>query len=333
MYEGHDRLRRDLSAFRMGEFRAGLLTGLVALALGFGLWQWSRWQAQRRGTIGKRILPFGGWLATAAYVESLRETGHLLPWAALGLALLAGGGELADRRHFGVIGRGAAAAPGAVVLATAAGLDVVPVWVRVLVVVTTIAVAVLVADLERRVAPTGLGLVLIALTVVGVYETVPEPGLVLPLLVTALLGALLAWPIPLVSLGGSGAAVVGAIVWAAAIGGRGRLGSVVAAVACFGLFLAEPMARFIARRPRGLADRVKVGGKAVPLFATGHLAVVYIASRVAGLRHRLLQAIAIAAIDIAVATILAVAATHLFSSHEDSEATALEPVAEAERSS
>ena len=154
-----------------------------------------------------------GLLLTLAVSEAWRETGHLLPGLAGGLALLLAGGLLADlvAHRLTVAGQGAmrpvaatpavvamravVTMPGAWLLAERSGLPgLVPLWVRLLVAAGTIAGSVLVSDLDRRGARLGLGPVLMAITIVGVYETVPDTDLVLAALGPTLLLALLAGP-------------------------------------------------------------------------------------------------------------------------------------------
>ncbi|MDQ1430329.1 MAG: hypothetical protein QOF40_931 [Actinomycetota bacterium] len=139
--------------------------------------------------------------------------------------------------------------------------------------VTFVAVLVLLPPMERvgDRAPR-LIIVLLVVSVVGIYVCVPDTELVRPAL-GGFLGAALLLLDP--ELGGwsGGASVAGALmVWMAAAGGYGRPGSVVGGLACAGavLFL-SPVAT--GRRPPGWAALV------VPILFTVFCA------RVAGFRH------------------------------------------------
>jgi hypothetical protein len=107
---------------------------------------------------------------------------------------------------------------------------------------------------------------LLCVSAVAVYFTVPDTELPLVMVGCAVPLALLSFPQPLRRLGPSGAAAaMGVYAWVAVIGGRGRPGSAVAAIAALGLLIAEPVARLIPssteslikrdhHRPRGRSD-------------------------------------------------------------------------------
>lgn len=113
--------------------------------------------------------------------------------------------------------------------------------------------ALAVADVVAARGPA-LTAALLALSVAGVWAAVPDTEEIL------LVGGVLALPLVVTVAGGldrldvrwslpSAAAIVGPVVWAAVVGGRGRPGSMVGGVACLGVLLVEPAARRIARRP------------------------------------------------------------------------------------
>lgn len=139
---------------------------------------------------------------------------------------------------------------------------------------------------------------LLAVSTVGVFFTVPDTDVSLALVPIAALIALASWPLPLVRLGGGGAAAVGALAWVSAVGGVGRGTAVVGGLACLGLLAAEPLGAAAAGR-REPAPRPGIG--AGVSAALGQLAVVYVASRVAGVRVRPGEAAPIAAVDLLVA--------------------------------
>ncbi len=142
---------------------------------------------------------------------------------------------------------------------------------------------------------------LYALTAIGVYATVPDTERALVLLGVSVPLLLLGWPVALMSLGSAGSyAAVGTLVWVAATDGRGRQTAVIGAIACLGLLVIEPAARLLrGRRATVLAVLPKSIWTVLPVAGT-HLAIVYVASRVAGLRHAIGAAAAIVVIESAI---------------------------------
>jgi hypothetical protein len=325
---GH--LRCDLNGFRLPEFAAGCRLGAVVLAVVVV----AAWAARhvRRGPGRAAPLPIGGVLVAAAFVEAMRETGRLVPGMAVGLALLVGGGALAavatqraapptaltegggQPAGQPAAGRALAAphlallallsVPGAWVLAVHAGLGN-PGWARAVVAGAVFVGAPLTADLDSRGRLDGLGPVLLAVSVIGVFFTVPDTDVALALMPITVLLALGAWPLPLVTLGPGGPAAVGALAWVAAVGGVGRGSAVVGGVASLGLLVAEPLGRLLARRPRGALGGHRHTPRYAAAVAAIQLLVVYVASRVAGTQLTVRRAVPIAALDLAVATIVA----------------------------
>src|SRR5690606_20535133 len=139
----------------------------------------------------RRRVPLAGVVVAGAAVAALDR--HVLPvddQVVLALALLAAGRYLADRwalHPVAPLPRAlvlVAAVPGALVLAAALPTD--PGWVRPVVVATTVVGGAAAADLDRAagrgasragagVQPApGVGPVLVAVTVAGVYLTVPD---------------------------------------------------------------------------------------------------------------------------------------------------------------
>jgi hypothetical protein len=220
-----------------------------------------------------------------AYLGTLRETNRLLPSFALAIAVLAVGGFLAEIRHWGPLGRALASVPGAYLLTTHAGLvnEADALWV---VALATVAGAALIPDIDDRGARLGVGPVLYAVSAVGMYETVPDPKLALALIGVALPLLVLGWPIPFARLGGAGASVAaGALAWAAAIGGTGRLSAVYGGVACLGILVAEPAARLLARSSSPALNLLPVRPSSTVFLAIAQTGVVYVPSRVGGLNR------------------------------------------------
>src|SRR5437588_20054 len=90
------------------------------------------------------------------------------------------------------------------------------------------------------------------------------------------------------------AAVLVASPAVVAFDGRGRPGAVVGGLACLGMLVVEPAARRLARR-----SAIPVEGVIV-----GHLALVFVAARVAGRRHDALAAAVVIVPAIVVTTCL-----------------------------
>lgn len=258
------------------EFAAGLRYGLVALLLGLCIaLAWRRW----KGTSA----PVAGLLLAVAVCVGLREAVGVPRAVVVSLVLLAAAATL---------GRAASlprwmwlpvAAPAVWLLTTRGGLVEVA-WIRMAVGVTTILGGLAVADFDQRWARSSAGPMLLAVSVVGVYFTVPDTEEALVLLGSSLPLVLLAWPLPLVRLGAGGAMVATALLtWVVATGGFGRQSSIVGGLACLGLLALEPATRMV-RRHRWV-EYIPTNLWAAPCLALVHLAFVTVASRVAGLRE------------------------------------------------
>jgi hypothetical protein len=190
--------------------------------------------------------------------------------------------------------------PGSVVLATSSGLPDIA-WIRIFVAATAVIGGVLAADFDKRYRRQGLALPLFAISAVGIYYTVPDTEQALVLLAVALVMVVSAWPVPLASLGFSGAfASVGLLAWAVAEGGIGRHASVIGGIACLALLVAEPLSR-VGRSRRGSSS---IWGSTVwSTPAAGMVQLVFVAfgSRVVGLRASVTEAAGLAILELAVA--------------------------------
>jgi len=255
------------------ELQAGLLAGGIATGCTAVLLV-----ASRR----REPAPIAGLIAAGvgAYVLSaeLDLPGEI--WNALALLALAGwlgGGGGLRRLLMPVL-----AVPGAVLLSSHAALPD-DGWVRPLVALSTIAGGCLAADFDRRWRHRGLGPPFLALAAVGVLYTVPEnaeamvvTGAVLPVM-------FLAWPRPLASLGSSGSmAAVGLLMWTVGVNGQYREGALVGGVASLALLGLEPIGRGLRRRGRGAFSRLPARWWSPVLLGLLQLALVFVASRVAG---------------------------------------------------
>jgi Na+-transporting methylmalonyl-CoA/oxaloacetate decarboxylase beta subunit len=279
------------------EFRIGLRWGCAAAGLGIAA-----------GVISiivfRRPAPVAGLLVTLAFVEAMKHFGTLPADLTRGLVYLSVAGLVAGvlaiwwrpLAFTGIV----FAIPGAALLTSHTGLPRVS-WVAPLVVMTVMFGGTLVADFDRRHRERGWSAVLYAVSVVGVYFTVPDTERALVLLGVSLPLLLLGWPVALVSLGTAGAyPAVGALAWIAAFEGLGRRTSIVGGVACLGLFVVEPLARFLKLGASTIFDALPQQAWTVFPVAAGHLGLVFVASRVAGLRTAVSQAAAIALIDLVI---------------------------------
>ena len=286
------------------EFHVGLKWGVALMALTAVAGVLSLWTLRRPAPIAGLIVPIA-FVSGAKHWQGLPSnvTHGLLLLALAGLAAGALGSWWRPLAWIGVV----LAIPGASMLASNTGLPDVS-WVGPLVVVTTVVGGTLVADFDRRHAKRGWPVVMFAVSVVGVYFTVPDTERALVLLGASVPLVLLGWPFALASLGSVGAyPAVGALAWTAAFEGRGRHTAIIAGCACLGLFVAEPIARLL-RGGSGILDTLpKRWWIAIPVVVA-HLGLVYLASRVAGLRTDVGQATVIAVGEMAMgaAVLLAV---------------------------
>ncbi len=217
-------------------------------------------------------------VATVSTVAGLVATGRGSASLVGALALLAAGAWLTAGRA--VAWQLGAAAPGAIALAAAIPADVIPTWVRVAGGGVTVVLSPLVCELDRR-HPRLTG-VLAAVSAFGVFGTTPDTEHARALAGGAL-GAAPGSADPRAVPGRAGAASLGGLVaWTVAVDGWARPGAVVGGFACVGVLALAPVLAW-ARPPTSAVLAV-------------HLAVVAIASRVAGLEHAARSALVIAVV-------------------------------------
>jgi hypothetical protein len=266
-------------------FRNGLLIGVITTGAVTAI------AVLRPSTRPGRAHPIRivGLVAVAASVTALDRTGprvllsDRLVW---GLALLVGlpllvafaGGTTNIWARLAAL---VVAVPGALLVGQAASLQNHVHWVPEMVALTALVGGALVVDYDEANAHSGLAPVLLAITVLGMWTTVPDTEQVLVVLGVFAPLALVGWPVVRAAEGAAAYGVVGLLAWVAAVGGRGRPGSVVGAVACLGVLLVEPLVRRLWRGRASLPTR--------PLSLRGlltvaiHSVVVLLAARVAGL--------------------------------------------------
>lgn len=292
----------DDPGFRQG-IQAGLLALVIVIAVATLVPRPPRW----RGC----VLPLAGIATAVATLVALDRTGpralmsHQLR---VGLVLLLVGPFAvvwALARWHGAwwvaLAGALAAIPGAVGVGRAAELQNHTAGMPTLVVVSTVVGGLLVADFDDATARAGLSPVLFAVAVLGMYATLPDTEQTSVLVGVTLPLAFVGWPAARARLGPGAYAAVGLVGWVAAVGGRGRPGSVVGAIACLGVMLGEPLAR---RLWRGAArvPRHPLAWRTVFLVLL-QFGVVMVASRVAGLETsaRAAGALSLVALGLAVA--------------------------------
>jgi hypothetical protein len=177
------------------------------------------------------------------------------------------------------------------------------------VVVLAIAIgAALVVDFDRSFRRTGIALPLLAGSVFGVLVTVPDTERAFALVAVALPLIFLGWPRPVASLGPGVAAAIGAIGWVSGLAGQARPGAAIGALAALGLMLGEPIGRRIAgSRPSALLRLAGAGPLRSLIIVAVHGVLVFGATRIAGLQHGALAAIALSAPFLIVGALLGAA--------------------------
>jgi hypothetical protein len=221
-----------------------------------------------------------------------------------------------------VVGVALAAAGGAGIVAATdppATLALPPPWIAVAAGVA----GALLAGFDRRWRGQGLAPLLLAVSAVGVYATVPDVEWALVVVGAALPLALLGWPGPLApggllgprrrdgpaqpppSLGVAGSLAAAALLaWTVAAGGAGRPGSVVGGLACLGVLAVEPLARLLDPRHRSALARPRAAWTAL----AAHLVLVAVAARVVGRAETVAAALPLAGLALAAALAVALAA-------------------------
>jgi hypothetical protein len=275
----------NLRNFPLYELVSGLAAGALALLA-------ATVQSRRHA----HPVPVAGLVMTAAALVAISRTWSVVPGALLGLCGVAVTLVWLDRyrTHCGPSFAMAAVliAPFAAVLA----VDASPTgWVRGVVGAAIVLGAPAASRTEAAWGDTGLPPVVYAITAAGVFAAVPDTEQAAVLLGASVPLGLAGWPLGHVRIGPTGAgAAVALVVWVAAVGGRGREPSIVGAVACLGLLATLPVGGWRARRT-GRSGAVGRSHHVAVLVVGVHLAVVAVASRVAGISSDLDVAAPVAA--------------------------------------
>jgi hypothetical protein len=309
-----------LSALRDPGFAAGVAFAFVAFAVVA-----AATLAMPRG--GRDVVvPVGGLCFVAASLLALLRNEGVSDRLVWGIAALVGAGAVSSlargRLPGGATLLGAAlAVPGAWLVVHAEPIQPIG-WIQLLLGVGIVVGGALAADFDRRWRRVGAPPVLLAISLFGVYVTVPDTeqalvvlGASLPLALPGAIG----WPRALNSLGSAGAfGAVGLLAWTVGAGGAARHSAIVGGLACLGLFVVEPVGRALAGgRSRILGAVPDRRIWALAAVAAGHLALVYVCARMAGLR----DTVAVAGWIAGGALLLAVAALSLGEPNRDRDRT------------
>lgn len=295
--------------------------------------------ARQVGIVGVVAAAALVWLAVRHPVGHSRERPLPAAGAVMAAAALVGIGaaDEAESVTAGLVVGVAAAATGALVWAwrdldwwarpllllpgAALAVDAAQTTVRASVVSSTIVAAavlsVLVGETDRIHARSAAAPPLLAMSMLGVYATIPETREILPVLVVAVPIALVGGPLRLARLGAPGAAATVVLLTAIVVqGGEARPASIVGGLASFGVLALEPVARAVVRSPRAAPDRWR-SRRMLALVAV-HSVVILVGGRIAGLRQSLAAATAIVAVVSGVALVaLAVLARDVDRDDED----------------
>jgi hypothetical protein len=214
-------------------------------------------------------------------------------WAGLGLLALAGAAFPWTRR-IPVLPM-VVTLPGAWLISQS-GLPGGP-WVVYLVIVVAALSGPLISWFDEEADLSPIPAWLFAISVAGVWVTVPDTEEALVLLGAMAIPTLLAWPLGVARLGAIGGhSLVGLYMWVVVWGGRGREGSIVGAAAALGMLVAAPLGAWVARK-----QKVTTTGWSWICLIVIQLLLVAITARVAGFRVDPTAAVAIALPSLVVA--------------------------------
>lgn len=265
------------------EFGAGLAYGLLALTVvGLASLAW------RRLTEGRPI-PVSGLVAVAAVLLALSRAGRGSTWLLVGVGTVIAGSAVRAWLRTSAPAATLLVAPGAAVIAYQALSG--PGWARHVAFVAIATGGALAATYGADHGHQDLGPLLLSISAGGIWATVPDTEHALALLGATAPLALAGWPLRWTRLDAVGApAWVALAMWTVASEGATRSTAVVGGIGSLGMFALEPTIGALRRhqtRPRITAKVSRLGELGL------HLLVVFVSSRVAGLRRSLPLAIVI----------------------------------------
>jgi hypothetical protein len=237
------------------EFAIGLLWGALAVVVSPSP---ARVFRRRTSDMGGLAFAFATYLAVRvvgpARIAPISVAGALIVLAVGGCAIDSVDLRLPMRLRRSSLAAVIALTPGALALAVA-----VPgrqsLWLPVVVFVATLIVGALLHDFNRVHGATGAPFLLLMISSLGVYFTVPRTHMALVMCGVAVPVALLSFPQPLAAFGSAGsAAVAGAFCWISAASGRESSATVIAALGALGLLLGEPISRRVHNLVRANSD-------------------------------------------------------------------------------
>ncbi len=274
-------------------FRLGLAAGGVGLLLAV---------VAKLVAPGRRPVPIGGLIFAAAAIGVLWDQFTLPVWVPVGAALMALGAVVPG----GWALRAVTVAPGAAMVIL---LGDMPEGTPLALAAVAVAVcAAAVVDFDEAYRDSALGLPLLGLAVVGVIFTVPDTERAGALLGVAFPLAFAGWPLRLLSLGPGAAAAVASLGWVSALAASSRTGAMIGGLASLGIMLADPVGRRLAkRRPTALEVLSRSPGTGAVVIGLIQVALVFGASRVAGMQRGLVPALAIAVAVLVVGAVVAAA--------------------------
>jgi hypothetical protein len=276
----------------LGVIRQVAVVGLIAAA-GLAVLARSRRGAPRHR--GQPLPAAGIALAVAAMVAiDIVDDGAISAAHVLGLSAAAAGALVAGWFRLPWWTRPLLVLPGAALTVDAMQITDRPGVIGPTVVASAV-LAVLVGDTDRIHAGSAAGPPLLAVSIFGMFATIPETGQILPVLVVAVPVALVGGPLRLARLGSAGAAATVVLLAAiVAAGGHFRPASIVGGLASLGVLALEPLARALVASASPPPDDWR--SPRLLLLAVVHVIVVAVVARVAGLRQDLATAAVIVAL-------------------------------------
>ena len=273
--------------FSSSQFHAGITAGLLASVAGRAIDAvLPRW---------RRIQAIGGVLLGTALASAVGISVGMPGVVAVDLAILTVAAAIAE-----LFGSGALSMVAIALVPTIVLTNQVPVHgtlPRLAVASMVVAGGPLVGEAGERWPGAGLPFVGIAISTGGIWACVPDTEAARAALGAALAGAFIAFPMGRLRVGRAGGVLVCAsLAWVVGVGAHGRPASAMGAAACLGLLVAAPLGAIIAR-----AWGASARSLSIPAAVIGHLSVVGVASRWAGLLHSSRRAAVIAAADLVIA--------------------------------